>query len=152
MNASIGPKYKKMNDLRPPFVFLSAAFEPSRKEVQEAIHHSRETKKARAFAPTCRGHSSSVKTPVKSSSKKSEADFESLFELSDSSDDELPDLSELLAERKPPSKGKGKRRSESRSRPKNSSSEVSIQTDLSCSYGLANAHQRMITTMRRKVT
>ena len=75
-----------MQNLSPSHVFLSQAFEPHRDEVRTAIRRSRAATR-------------STPQPTKSVAKKAVVDIDSdeLLEMSSSSDEDMPDLSELLA-------------------------------------------------------
>ncbi|KAL6299805.1 SNF2 family N-terminal domain-containing protein [Sparassis latifolia] len=90
------PTCKKMNDLRPTHVFRASAFEPAADEVRMAMQRAREARRRAAPGPP--------KRVVRRS------EVEELIELSDSSDEDLPDISQLLArEGNKKGKGKGKR-------------------------------------------
>ncbi|KZT67894.1 hypothetical protein DAEQUDRAFT_672524 [Daedalea quercina L-15889] len=80
------PTCKKMQDLSPSHVFLSQAFEPHQDEVRTAIRRSRAATR-------------SAPQPKKPVAKKATIDIDSdeLLEMSSSSDEDMPDLSELLA-------------------------------------------------------
>jgi hypothetical protein len=94
-----GPTCKKMNDLNQTKVFKSSAFEPEEDEVEEA---NRARKRARQLAPK-----KSVRKSIVSNAGSSGSDSE--IEVSapsrfrgatpelDSSDDDMPDFSQLFA-------------------------------------------------------
>lgn len=83
---SPGPTCKKMNDLRPNAVFRASAFRPTEEELQKATQR-------RYVAPTRNTPGPSKAAGRKPPPRKME-DFP--MELSDSSDDELPDRATLI--------------------------------------------------------
>ncbi|KAI0319418.1 SNF2 family N-terminal domain-containing protein [Amylostereum chailletii] len=91
------PTCKIMNDLRPNKVFLSAAFEPTEEELRDFEHGERSRAKRAKREPS----PIAVKKPV------SLLDIDSI-ELSDSDDDEMPAMSQILASatKKTPPKGR----------------------------------------------
>ncbi|KAH9921663.1 P-loop containing nucleoside triphosphate hydrolase protein [Fomitopsis serialis] len=76
------PTCKKMQNLTPAHVFLSQAFEPSRDDVRSALRRSQAARKPAAKP---------------SVAKKEPISVDSDIEMSSSSDEDMPDLSELLA-------------------------------------------------------
>lgn len=76
-----------MQNLTPSHVFLSQAFEPHRDDVRQAIRHGHEQKRQSSFQA------------AKSAPKKAAPiDLDSdVPDMSSSSDEEMPDLQELLA-------------------------------------------------------
>jgi hypothetical protein len=94
-----GPTCKKMNDLNQTKVFKSTAFEPEEEELEEA-HRAR--KRARQPAPKKSVHQSAVSSAgLSDSDSEIEVSAPSRFrgatpEL-DSSDDDMPDFSQLFA-------------------------------------------------------
>ncbi|KAG1816727.1 SNF2 family N-terminal domain-containing protein, partial [Suillus subaureus] len=79
------PTCKKMNDLSPTKVFKSIAFEPEENEVEEA---NRARKRARQLAPKKAVHQGTVSAPSR---------FRGATPELDSSDDDMPDFSQLFA-------------------------------------------------------
>ena len=107
-----------MNDLRPHRVFLSNAFEPSEDEIEDFVAEERARKSTarsrggRATGPPVRPAAAPVKKEQKKIVKLEELDIP---ELSDSSDDDMPDLKSIMSsakkEKETPvksEKGKGK--------------------------------------------
>ncbi|KAI0725557.1 P-loop containing nucleoside triphosphate hydrolase protein [Fomitopsis betulina] len=77
------PTCKKMQNLTPSHVFLSQAFEPRRDDVRQAIRNGREQRHQPSFQAT-------------KSTKVNDIDSD-VLDISSSSDEEMPDLQELLA-------------------------------------------------------
>lgn len=76
------PTCKKMQNLTPAHVFMSQAFEPSRDDVRTAVRRSQAARKPAAKPSVV---------------KKAPINIDSDLEMSSSSDEDMPDLSELLA-------------------------------------------------------
>ena len=89
-NLKLGPVCKRMNDIRPNSIFLSSAFEPSHEELRTFARAERE-----------RSHLLRGRKPVKQEWKpppKSKLAVQVKPEIIElSSDEELPDFSEILA-------------------------------------------------------
>lgn len=83
MTIPTGPTCKKMQNLTPSHVFLSQAFEPRRDDVRQAIRNGREQRHQPSFQAT-------------KSTKVNDIDSD-VLDISSSSDEEMPDLQELLA-------------------------------------------------------
>lgn len=95
------PTCKKMMNLRPDHVFRSLAFEPSQDEVRNALRRADNARRRVAPAAPSR--------PALKKSARSRREIEELIELSSSSDEDLPDVAELLSAVASSSpKGKGK--------------------------------------------
>ncbi|KAL4077807.1 SNF2 family N-terminal domain-containing protein, partial [Scleroderma citrinum] len=92
------PVCKKMCDLTPQKIFQSSAFEPDREELQEAVRGAKHARRSGPSKPEPRKRAVSVDSdeeddtvpPVKTR-------FRGGTPLSDSSDEELPDFSQLIA-------------------------------------------------------
>lgn len=90
-----------MMNLRPDHVFRSLAFEPSQDEVRNALRRADNAR--RRVAPAAPSH------PALKKFARSQREIEELIELSWSSDEDLPDVAELLSAAASSSpKGKGK--------------------------------------------
>ncbi|OCH85007.1 hypothetical protein OBBRIDRAFT_345483 [Obba rivulosa] len=109
------PTCKKMLDLRPASIFLSSAFEPSRDDVRDANRRVRDRRIAEREAR---------RRPAPEPVRAAAMDHD-IIDLSDSSDEDLPDVSQLLSEAGT-SKGKGKevKRPQLASREGSSESEI----------------------------
>ncbi|EMD32811.1 hypothetical protein CERSUDRAFT_143402 [Gelatoporia subvermispora B] len=124
------PTCKRMLDLRPSFIFLSSAFEPSRDDVRDANRRARDARIAERDA-----RRRPATKPAPSKRAKYEVDIR---ELSDSSDDDLPDPSQLLSQATQ-TKDKGKGRAPAPARAGSGSEDD----------GLHQPNQDMIRTWRR---
>lgn len=81
-----------MNDLGPNHTFMSNAFEPTAKEFKNATRRA----PSRPLAPEKKPSTSKIAPPKKSYTSK---EIDDLLDMSDSSDDELPDVSTLIKNR-----------------------------------------------------
>ncbi|VDB88476.1 unnamed protein product [Peniophora sp. CBMAI 1063] len=91
------PKCGAMNDLRPHRVFLSNAFEPSEDEIEDFAADERAKKSAarsrgRATGPPVKA----APAPVKREQKKVTLETLELSDLSESDDDDMPDISSIV--------------------------------------------------------
>ncbi|KAH9837668.1 SNF2 family N-terminal domain-containing protein [Rhodofomes roseus] len=99
------PTCKKMQDLSPAHVFLSQAFEPLRDDVRAANRRSRAARRA-------------VSQPMSRVVKKEPIIIDSDLEMSSSSDEDMPDLSELLAGAASSSQSSSEKKKESKAKVK----------------------------------
>ncbi|KAA1467021.1 hypothetical protein DENSPDRAFT_831976 [Dentipellis sp. KUC8613] len=84
------PKCKKMTDLRPAAVFRSSAFEPSEEELREYVRAQRQ----RGKAPVKTEQTTLKFSSIESKPKK---DLLEMLEMSSDEDEDMPDISEILA-------------------------------------------------------
>jgi hypothetical protein len=88
-----GPVCKKMNDIRPNSIFLSSAFEPSPEELRMFARNERERSRlARERKPAKQERKPTPPKPKVAVRVKPEPEIVEL-----SSDEELPDFSQILA-------------------------------------------------------
>lgn len=118
LNAStLGPVCKKMCDLTPQKVFKSSAFEPDKEELQEAARASKRARRSGPSKPEARKQAQAVSVDSDEEDDDSVSPVKSRFRggtpLGDSSDEELPDFSQLIASKgnfKKQNKGKKQKR------------------------------------------
>lgn len=100
-----GPTCKKMVDLTQDKIFKSCAFEPSQEDMSNARHAQQKQRQKQRAKPE--PMSSPTRTPSTGRKVKT---LDDIGDMSDSSDEELPDVKSLLdvVDKKPEGKGKGK--------------------------------------------
>lgn len=97
LSAGPFPKCGAMNDLRPHRVFLSNAFEPSEDEVDDFAAEERARKSsARSRGRAVLTPARPAPAPVKKEQKKVTLENFEISDLSDSDDDEMPDISSIV--------------------------------------------------------
>jgi len=104
-----------MCDLTPQKVFKSSAFEPDKEELQEAVRASKRARRSGPSKPEPRKQAVSVDSDEEDDESVSpvKSRFRGGTPLSDSSDEELPDFSQLIANKgnfKKQNKGKKQKR------------------------------------------
>ncbi|EKM52744.1 uncharacterized protein PHACADRAFT_211962 [Phanerochaete carnosa HHB-10118-sp] len=94
------PTCKKMNDLRPSAIFRSSAFKPTEEELQAATRRRYPGSSRNGSGSVSANQSQSRKAPQTKAISIDDSDIE----LSDSSDEDLPDPAELLRNYRGPQK------------------------------------------------